>query len=160
MEHITLHASDLPVQDWSLLRSPQSPSSWRGRRTAESRRRDREYDRYKFSLYSPVVSFGMGQFSRNLMVIAFLERTYCVPSSAMCAGHTSPDIELQARDDCRNTTPYTHTSYSSPTLPDIALPHLQISRHYLLLLSSVLLHKLIGNNKLNSEVKSVFNYLL
>lgn len=37
----------------------------------------------------------MGQFSRNLMVIAFLERTYCVPSSAMCAGHTSPDIELQ-----------------------------------------------------------------
>lgn len=37
----------------------------------------------------------MGQFSRNLMVIAFLERTYCVPSSAMCAGHTSLNIELQ-----------------------------------------------------------------
>lgn len=30
-------------------------------------------DRYKFSVYSPAVSFGMGQFSRNLMVIAFLE---------------------------------------------------------------------------------------
>lgn len=37
----------------------------------------------------------MGQFSRNLMVIAFLERTYCVPSSAMCAAHTSQNIELQ-----------------------------------------------------------------
>lgn len=37
----------------------------------------------------------MGQFSRNLMVIAFLERTYCVPSSAMCARHTSLNIELR-----------------------------------------------------------------
>lgn len=36
--------------------------------------------------------------SWNLMVIAFLERTYCVPSTAMCAGYTSPNYPMVYRE--------------------------------------------------------------
>lgn len=74
----------------------------------------------------------MGQFSRNLMVIAFLERTYCVPSSAMCASHTSHDIELQG-DSAADRTASILKGVSEmkeskwPTLPSTTLTEWLIS---------------------------------